>query len=247
MNSVLTRILETNRVELPDGSTTELHSNVTEAEGAYLQSIIRAIRPAASLEIGFAYGVSTLYICEALAEVGGRHTVIDPQQSSAWRAAGLSNLERAGFGAIVSVIEDPSYRALPQLEAEGRRFDFAFIDGVHTFDYALTDFFLVDKVLKPGGVVVFDDAPMPAIAKVIRYALTNLPYRVHDPQRQTPSLLRRLIASTPLRRIAKPEIMQWRGSLGIPKRRSVALVKTRDDVLGDGTNGTRHWGAHQEF
>lgn len=39
---------------------------------------------------GYAYGLSTLFICEALAEVGGeRHIVIDPHQEEGWKGLGV--------------------------------------------------------------------------------------------------------------------------------------------------------------
>jgi predicted O-methyltransferase YrrM len=44
---------------------------------------------------------------------------------------------------------------------EGRRtrpvFDFVFIDGAHTWEVDGFAFFLVDKLLKPGGWLLFDD------------------------------------------------------------------------------------------
>jgi hypothetical protein len=79
MNPVLAEILDTGQVATPDGSTVPLNYNISAEEGATLQRLIRAVKPRVTLEIGFAYGVSTLFICEALAEVGGeRHIVIDP-------------------------------------------------------------------------------------------------------------------------------------------------------------------------
>jgi len=32
--------------------------------------------------------------------------------------------------------------------------DFAFIDGNHVFEYVLVDFFLIDKLLRPGGAII---------------------------------------------------------------------------------------------
>ena len=40
---------------------------------------------------------------------------------------------------------------------EGRRFDFCYIDCKHDWDTTGFAFFLVDKILKPGGCLVFDD------------------------------------------------------------------------------------------
>src|SRR5262249_62210721 len=84
-----------------------------------------------------------------------------------------------GFTPLVEFHEQPSFRALARFEAEQRRFDFAFIDGFHTFDYALVDAFLVDRLLNVGGAVAFDDADWPSVRRVVRYVATNLAYTVH--------------------------------------------------------------------
>jgi len=39
--------------------------------------------------------------------------------------------------------------------ARGVKIDFAFVDGWHTFDYTLIDFFYIDKILRSGGLVSF--------------------------------------------------------------------------------------------
>ena len=36
-------------------------------------------------------------------------------------------------------------------------FDFCYIDGAHNFEIDCCAFFLVDKLLKPGGLILFDD------------------------------------------------------------------------------------------
>jgi hypothetical protein len=43
------------------------------------------------------------------------------------------------------------------LRNDGPVFDYAYIDGAHTWDVDGFTFFLVDRLLKPGGVVEFDD------------------------------------------------------------------------------------------
>jgi hypothetical protein len=57
---------------------------------------------------------------------------------------------------------------------------FALIDGWHTFDHALVDFFYVDRLLEDGGIVVFDDVQMPAIEKVVRYVLRYPNYHLYQ-------------------------------------------------------------------
>ena len=70
MNPVLKQLLETGQIKAPSGEMMPLHSHIPRDEGECLQQIIRQIKPRISVEIGCAFGISSLYICEALAEVG---------------------------------------------------------------------------------------------------------------------------------------------------------------------------------
>jgi hypothetical protein len=113
-----------------------------------------------------------------MAKVGGkRHILIAPDQSG-WHGIALHNLRKAGFGALIDFREQESQIALPQLVAEGTKIDFAFIDGWHTFDHALADFFYIDRLLRVGDIVAFDDAIQSAVHEVCRFIATNRAYRV---------------------------------------------------------------------
>lgn len=145
-----------------------------------LSQVVREVDPVNSIEVGLGYGFSALTICVSgerpIAE--RRHTVIDPHQSNYWSSKGIERLRQEGFADMVTLCEEPSYRVLSRLEQEGEAIDFAFVDGWHTFDYVFVDFFLIDKLLRPGGVVMFDDADWASIRPVLRYAVTNLDYTV---------------------------------------------------------------------
>jgi glycosyltransferase involved in cell wall biosynthesis len=79
-----------------------------------------------------AYGVSTLFICQALRDKGGgHHTAIDPEQHSTWQSIGMLNLKRAGYENLVTVHPTFDYVALPRLLERGEVYAFAFIDGMH--------------------------------------------------------------------------------------------------------------------
>jgi predicted O-methyltransferase YrrM len=182
MNPVLDEIIKQGFVQTERGETMRLHSEVSMDRGNFLKTIIAQLRPAKTLEVGLAFGISTLYICDALSKTSKtKHIAIDPHQhGNEWKGAGLYNIKRAGYSDIVEFYDLPSHQVLPQLEKEGLKIDFAFIDGRHTFDYALVDFFHIDKILNVGGVVVFDDAHLGGIRKVCRYIATNLSYSVYD-------------------------------------------------------------------
>ena len=51
-----------------------------------------------------------------------------------------------------------------------------YIDGNHTFDFALLDFWYLDRMSPVGGVVAFNDCAMPAVHKVIKFLLTHRRY-----------------------------------------------------------------------
>ena len=54
--------------------------------------------------------------------------------------------------------------------------DFAYIDGMHTFDYVLLDFFFIDKMMSPGGVVAFNDCGWRAIHRALGFVRTHRRY-----------------------------------------------------------------------
>jgi predicted O-methyltransferase YrrM len=179
MNSVLKEILETGQVS--DGKESlPLTSFMDQREGDLISKVVEAVRPTRSLEVGFAYGVSTLFVCEALAKIGkpAKHIVVDPFQFSEWRGIGLRNVKSAGYGKFLELREERSEIALPQLLRENTVLDVTIIDGWHTFDHALVDFFYVNKMLRVGGVVVLDDSSMPAVGKLVDHVLTYGCYRV---------------------------------------------------------------------
>ncbi|OPZ84657.1 MAG: O-methyltransferase [bacterium ADurb.Bin429] len=150
-------------------------------EGMALYQLVKTAKPDTTLEIGMAYGVSTLFICQALRENGhGRHIVIDPYQTTpnGWKSIGLLNLERAGMRELVTFHEDSSHAALPRVLAEGTRVQMAFIDGSHRFADVLLDLYFTDKLLDVGGCMVFDDLWFVPVRKALAFALRNMPYRL---------------------------------------------------------------------
>jgi len=169
------------------------------------------------LEIGLAYGVSSLFICDAVRrwKVDFYH-VIDAFQSRDWKDIGRNNLAEAGYGDLVTVVEQLSELCLPQFLAQGHRYDFAFVDGMHTFDHVLIDFFYINRMLDVGGVVVFDDVDMPSVAKVLSYIDGFDCYQRLDLPDGFPK-------STP---------MKVRLVMGLTPTRIAGFVKIAEDVRG---------------
>jgi predicted O-methyltransferase YrrM len=244
MNRVLEQILESGAVSDGQQTITVRHpefpdrvSHVDRSTGALLQRAIMDVKPALSLEVGLAYGVSTLFICDAISGLPrpGRHIVLDPYQNGKWRGIGLRNMRDAGFESLVEFHETPSEIVLPRLLEEGRVLDLVFIDGLHRFEQAFVEFYYVNRLLRPGGVVLFDDAARRSVNRVIRHALTYPAYEVYgttDEMRGGPSLLGRLrqrACGVPLlRRVLRPDLLRRDWDLGILGR-CVALRKIAED------------------
>lgn len=111
------------------------------------------------LELGFAHGVSTCYLAAAVEKVG-RVTTIDLDSARA-RTPNIEQLVGAcGLRKVVTWYFEPTsylWRLMRFLQATPRpEFDFCYIDGAHTWEDGFA-FFLVDKLLRPGGWVIFDD------------------------------------------------------------------------------------------
>lgn len=194
MNSkeLLGEIFETQIVLDSSGKEYPLGSNIDKEEGALLQRLIRKYQPKRTIEVGCAFGISSLFICEELGKIpGGHHTIIDGFQSSVFHNIGVSNLEKANVG-FYELIEGLSEIELPKLLSEGKKYDFCFIDGNHTFDHTLVDFFYLNRMLNVGGIVVFDDIGFPAVTKAVRYVLNYPSYQYVDHVQVNPTGGRKL-------------------------------------------------------
>jgi predicted O-methyltransferase YrrM len=152
-------------------------TSISPEEGDFLWRLVRDNGYRKTIEVGCALGISALYICDAAAHGGAAHTAIDPFQSTQWQSLGVKNIEARGIQAF-SLLEELSELALPKLLAQKETYDFAFIDGWHTFDHTLVDFFYLNRMVRVGGMIAFDDANWPAVTKVLRYLSAYPAYEV---------------------------------------------------------------------
>jgi predicted O-methyltransferase YrrM len=119
-------------------------------------------RPEHVLELGFAHGVSTCYIASILEDLGrGNVTTIDLPRAKDLDPNIETLLSRTGLGHRVKHYYEPAgynWRLMRMLESsDGTRFDLCYVDGAHTWSDDGLAFFLVDRLLSPGGWIIFDD------------------------------------------------------------------------------------------
>lgn len=181
-NAVLREAFSTLTTRTPGGEPVPLDSYIDNRTAEALYQHVLTQRPRLAVEVGMANAISSLAILTALEEIGGDGQLvsIDPNQSTQWRDCGRASVARAGLGHRHKVIEEPDWFALPRLLGERTRVDFAYIDGWHTFDYALVDFWFLDKMVPKDGVVAFNDCGWAAVEKAINFVLTHRRYREVD-------------------------------------------------------------------
>lgn len=125
-------------------------------------------KPSQCLELGFAHGASSCYIAAALDEIGSGHlTSVDLISGLEWQKPTIEELmEKTGLGGLVTITrEHTGYnwflkKKIMDNSSNNRctpLYDLCFIDGPKNWTIDSAAFFLVDKLLKPGGWIVFDD------------------------------------------------------------------------------------------
>ncbi len=181
LNKILESIFSNKKTSDKDGNVREVNDMISREEAFALYRMFEKANTKTSIEIGLAHGVSALVFCQAhndLGNIEGIHYGVDPNQFTVYNGAATQAIHDAGFGKYLKVLAGPSHLEVPELIKQNIKVDCAFIDGWHTFDYTLVDFFLIDKILIPGGYVAFHDTYGRAKQKVINFILTHRRYEI---------------------------------------------------------------------
>jgi len=123
---------------------------VSRETGRLLSTLVHAMQANRILEIGTAYGYSTLWMALALPPAG-RIWTIDPDRERT--AIALDFLQRAGKGDAVEIINQPALEVLPSFPQHN--LDIVFIDALKDEYEGYLD--LAVPLLKRSGLVVVDN------------------------------------------------------------------------------------------
>ena len=151
------------------------------------------------LELGFAHGSGTCVMAAALHELGrGRVTAVDLLEADRTPCA-EDQLERAGLSAFVELVRMQSgytwflHDEIKRFTTNGKckaGYDFCFIDGPKNWTIDGAAFFMVDKLLKVNGYIIFDDYNWTyAAADAKRDATDGITHRrLSEEERVTPHI-----------------------------------------------------------
>lgn len=153
-------------------------TKISPVQGMFLHDLCVSMRPESTLEVGMAFGFSTLYFLAAIVRNDfGKHVAIDPYQHTAWCGVGATRarelLRTAAREEAFELLEERSDRAATDLGRAGATFDVVFIDGNHRFDDVLVDFYLYAPLCARGGVLILDDMWMRSVRTAASFVQTN--------------------------------------------------------------------------
>ena len=175
MLKTVKEIFETNIIVDDKGERIRVHSHTPLEQGLFLQKIFDVINPKKSLEVGLAYGISTLFILEKHRDIKSSdraHIVIEPFP---WGQTAIYNIQKEGLMNYVDIRNDLSDVIIPTLYLAKERIQFAYVDTTKLFDVVMQDFYFIDKILDVGGVIIIDDCDTGGINKVARF-INGLPH-----------------------------------------------------------------------
>ncbi len=162
--------------------------------------LFNKIEPLQTLEIGLCHGISAALFTSLHEESGsgGSHVAVDPYQTEGWDRAGLNALEQCGLNKYIEFHEDFSSQVLANFVSDNRRFDLIYIDGSHLFEDVFVDFYFCQRLLNPGGVILFDDGSTYDVSRVLKFIDRNF---THSLKRID---LSKYLTMSPLKRLAYP-------------------------------------------
>src|SRR5262249_29006211 len=143
-------------------------------QGRALRDWIVKEKAAQTIEIGLAWGLGALHICQGLLMNGDKnshHIALDPFQAASFKNCALQLMKEAGVSNLVEHLAQESQLALPRFLSETRRFDFAFVDGSHLFDRVFLDLIYLGRLVRPEGIIFADDYQAPAVSKAVSFCL----------------------------------------------------------------------------
>ncbi|HSD55370.1 MAG TPA: O-methyltransferase [Burkholderiales bacterium] len=153
-----------------DGVTAERSRrmlNITRDTGEFLSVLVRATLARRVLEIGTSNGYSALWLAEAAKAIGGAVTTVEFSEYKVGLAA--ANLARSGLAPYITLVHDDAGRLLARSEPSA--FDFVFLDSERSEYPGWWP--QLRRVLRPGGLVVVDNAVSHAEQMAPFVALVN--------------------------------------------------------------------------
>lgn len=123
-------------------------------QGRFLYNLVLAKRPKVIVEYGTSFGISTLYLAQALKVIGDGH-VIGTERSASKMDVALTNLKYCGLNDKVDIYPGD---ILKTLKTFNQPIDMLFMDGFPELNFAVIK--LIERHLNKSSIIVTDDATL---------------------------------------------------------------------------------------
>ena len=143
-------------------------------QGLYLSELLRRLQPKNILELGSGHGVAALWIQSAI-PTATKHISVDPwtEYPQEIRIA----LKKTNH-TLITTHTSQEYLANLGKKSLKTYPDIIVADGDERFDGCMADLYFATKLLRPGGHLVVRNSWNPSVRLALRFAITNLPYRL---------------------------------------------------------------------
>lgn len=139
---------------------------IARAQGQAMRQMVIDNECKQVVEFGTSFGISTIYLADAVRQTGGKVITTELLESKAQRA--IQNIEEAGLSEFVEFrIGD----AMETLKADSTPIDFLFLDGWK--DLYLPLFQLLEPQLHSGTLIYADNVDMSGTKPYTDYVLKN--------------------------------------------------------------------------
>ncbi|MFK7777469.1 MAG: class I SAM-dependent methyltransferase [Gimesia sp.] len=180
---VLSKILTQDSYTGRSGKKHSSAANSTIGNLHIIHDFLENEKPQNTMEIGMAFAMSSLvfsryhernHSSKNSLPACPAHTAIDPFQTTHWDSIGLTHIEQAGLEDYVTLLQDYSCVALPNLLQDKKQYDFIYVDGSHIFEDVFIDFYYSGRLLNENGIILFDDSTDKHVFKVIQFIKKNM-------------------------------------------------------------------------
>jgi predicted O-methyltransferase YrrM len=161
-------------------SAADFHQQHFNVAGANERTVefVRSVQPACIAEIGIYEGATSIELAQALGEDGWLHLFDFEDRVSAVQArlADLGFTRVVAHGNSAKALDSYNWSLMRLLRDHDEPiFDYVFLDGAHVWHLDALAFLLVDRLLRPGGHIDFDDYAWSIAASPTMAPNVNLP------------------------------------------------------------------------
>ena len=144
---------------------------------SFIRTMLKIIRPEHILEIGAAIGYSSICMAKACDA-----DIITVENYDKRISAARANIAKAGLEGRIKLVERDAGELLKDLYAEGRSFDFIFLDAAKgQYPVWLPD---IMKLMHPGSVLLADNVLQECTVTESRYTVPRRERTTHERMRE---------------------------------------------------------------